>query len=480
MHRIDFNALFEVLPSPHNIVDRDLKFVAVNSAYEQATGRSRDELIGRGMFEAFPNPGEAGRRLRDSLESVLSTGEPDTLAFIHYEIPLRDGRMEDRYWSAVHMPIRGPDGTVEFVLQNTVDVTDWQKAQAAAALPLGATPVGTELLQRAKEAERAQVSAVQAGEEFKRLFRQAPGFIAVLTGESHVFTFANDAYLKLIGGRQAVGRTVAQVLPEVVGQGFIDLLDRVRSSGEPVGMTGAPVLLEGEDGTLSQRFVDFTYQPIFDGTGGVSGIFVQGGDRTNEVRAAERQKLLVDELNHRVKNSLATVQSIAAQTLRSTPDPAAFREAFEARIMALSMVHNLLTGAGWEGADLRAVLTGELTPHGADRSSLEGPAVQVSAQEALSLALVIHELATNAAKYGALSRAEGQVAVRWQVAPHPKGRRLTLSWIERGGPPVTAPSRRGFGSRLIERTASHELGGQATSRFAPDGLELDLELMLES
>lgn len=474
MHRIDFNALFEVLPSPHNIIDRDLTFVAVNAAYETATGRSREELIGRGMFEAFPNSGEAGRRLRESFDKVFATGEPDTLAFIHYEIPGRNGRMEDRYWSAVHTPIRAEDGTVAFVLQNTVDVTDWQKAQAAAALPLGATPVGTELLQRAQEAERAQVSAVQAGEEFKRLFRQAPGFIAVLSGPEHTFTFANDAYLRLIGGRQAVGRTVAQVLPEVVDQGFIDLLDRVWSSGEPIGQTEAPVLLEGKDGALRQRYVDFTYQPIFDGAGGVSGVFVQGADRTNEVRAAQRQKLLVDELNHRVKNSLATVQSIAAQTLRSTPDPAAFREAFEARIMALSTVHNLLTGAGWEGADLRGVLEGELSPHGAERVALEGPTVALPPQEALSVAMLFHELATNAAKYGALSSADGRLTVRWAL----NGKRLTLSWIERGGPATTAPTRRGFGSRLIERTASHELGGRATAHYEPEGLRLELDVMV--
>lgn len=474
MHRIDFNALFEVLPSPYNIIDRELRFVAVNSAYEQATGQFRADLIGRGMFEAFPNPGEAGRRLNESLHKVFKTGEPDTLAFIHYEIPGQDGQMQDRYWTAVHTPILGDDGRVEFILQNTVDVTDWQRAQAAAALPLGATPVGTALLQRAQEAERAQLSAVQSSEEFQRLFRQAPGFIAVLTGANHTFTFANDAYLKLIGGRQAVGRTVAQVLPEVVGQGFIDLLHRVQSSGEPIGMNAAPVLLEGEDGQLRQRYVDFTYQPIFDGAGGVSGIFVQGADRTNEVRAAERQKLLVDELNHRVKNSLATVQSIAAQTLRSTPEPAAFRESFEARIMALSMVHNLLTGAGWAGADLRGVLEGELSPHGPERVSLEGPKVELSAQEALSVAMLFHELATNAAKYGALATAEGRLTVRWTL----EGKRLSLSWVERGGPATAAPTRRGFGSRLIERTASHELGGRATAHYEPEGLRLDLDVML--
>ena len=335
--------------------------------------------------------------------------------------------------------------------------------------------MGTALLQRAQEAERAQVSAVQAGEDFKRLFRQAPGFIAVLTGPEHTFTFANDAYLKLIGGRQAVGRTVAEVLPEVVGQGFVQMLDTVLAHGDPAGMTGAPVMLEDADGEIREHFVDFTYQPIFDAAGAVTGVFVQGADRTEAVRAAERQKLLVDELNHRVKNSLATVQSIAAQTLRSTPDPAAFREAFEARILALSTVHNLLTGASWEGAYLQEVLAGELAPHGEDRVRLEGPAVRLSAQQALSLALVIHELATNAAKYGALSAAGGRVEVAWRL----EAGRLSLAWVERGGPTVTTPTRRGFGSRLIERTASHELGGRATARYRPEGVEVDLDLKLE-
>lgn len=477
MHRIDFTSLFEVLPSPHNIIDRDFTFVAVNSAYEQATGRSREELIGKGMFEAFPNPGEAGRRLRDSLEKVLNTGEPDTLAFIHYEIPGPDGRMQDRYWTAVHTPIRDADGRIAFVLQNTVDVTEWQRAQAAAALPLGATLGGATLLQRAQEAERAQVSATQAAEDFRRLFRQAPGFIAVLTGADHRFTFANDAYLKLIGGRQVVGRAMVEALPEVIDQGFVDLLDQVLASGEPTGMTGAPVMLEGPDGQLRQRFVDFTYQPIFDAAGAVGGVFVQGADRTEEVRAAQRQKLLVDELNHRVKNSLATVQSIAAQTLRSTPEPAAFREAFEARILALSKVHNLLTDASWEGADLRQVLAGEMAPHGADRVVLDGPTLKLTAEQALSLALVFHELATNAAKYGALSADGGRVEVRWRRVAD---RRLSLTWVERGGPAVSAPTRRGFGSRLIDRTASQDLGGRATVRYAAEGLELDLDLKLDA
>jgi PAS domain S-box-containing protein len=481
VHRIDFTSLFEVLPGPHNIIDRDLRFVAVNAAYEQATGRSREDLIGRGMFEAFPNSGEAGRRLRQSLERVLETGEADTLAFIRYEIAAADGRMEDRYWTAVHMPIRGPGGAVEFVLQNTVDVTDLQRAQAAAALPLGATPGGTALLQRAQEAERAHSSLLQQSEDFARLFRQAPGFVAVLTGGDHVFTFANDAYLSLVGGRQVVGRTVAEALPEVIDQGFITLLDRVMATGEAVGMTGAPVVLSGPDGTVRETYLDFTYQPIFGAEGAVSGVFVQGADRTEERLAAERQRLLLDELNHRVKNTLATVQSIAAQTLRASPEPARFREAFESRLLALSMAHDLLTASSWTGADLSQVVEGELRPFGPARGALAGPKVRLSSAEALSLAMLFHELATNAAKYGALSIDAGQVAVDWDCEVLDSGdRRLTLRWRERGGPPVAPPTRRGFGSRLIERTATHDLRGTVELAYEAEGLTVRLDLRLDA
>lgn len=479
MHRIDFTSLFEVLPGPHNILDRDLRFVAVNVAYEQATGRSRAELIGKGIFDAFPNPGEAGRRLRQSLARVFETGESDTLAFIHYAIPLADGGMEDRYWTATHIPIRGADGAVQFVLQNTVDVTDWQRVAAAAALPPGATPGGVALLQRAQEAERAHSTLLQQSEDFARLFRQAPGFMAVLSGPTHVFTFANDAYAELVGGRQVVGRAVAEALPEVVDQGFVTLLDGVMATGQPTGMTGAPVVLTGADGLAREVFLDFTYQPIFDAEGVVAGVFVQGADRTEERLAADRQRLLLDELNHRVKNTLATVQSIAAQTLRASPEPAQFREAFENRLLALSTAHDLLTASSWTGADLSEVLESEFKPYGPGRASLEGPRVRLSSAEALSTALVVHELATNAAKYGALSTQEGRVSVSWSCEELAEGeRRLVLVWRERGGPVTVVPTRRGFGSRLIERTATHDLRGTVELAFEAEGLTARFDLRL--
>jgi two-component sensor histidine kinase/integral membrane sensor domain MASE1 len=186
-------------------------------------------------------------------------------------------------------------------------------------------------------------------------------------------------------------------------------------------------------------------------------------------RAEEHQRLLVHELNHRVKNTLATVQSIAAQTSRSR-DLRAGYASFTDRLMALSRAHDVLTRQSWEGADLMAMAQGAVLPFETDageRFHLEGPHVWLGPQQALAIAMALHELATNAAKYGALSLPEGQVDLTWEV---PAGGGLTMTWRERGGPPVTAPTHRGFGSRLLERGLAAELAGTVTVDYRPAGL----------
>lgn len=192
-------------------------------------------------------------------------------------------------------------------------------------------------------------------------------------------------------------------------------------------------------------------------------------DITGRKQTEERQQLLLEELNHRVKNTLAIVQSIAAQTLRSAPDPADFTAAFQARLHILSQAHDLLTRQHWQGVLLGEIAALTLAPHqGAGRVEIRGPGVMLSTGVAVSLHLAFHELATNAAKYGALSVAGGQVKVGWAVAEG--GKTLTLSWRESDGPPVAAPSRRGFGSRMIERGLAHELDGEVALEFDPAGV----------
>lgn len=471
---IDFKALFGALASPHMVLDRSLAYVEVNAAYCKAVERRREELLGQRLFDMFPNPGEGGRLLRASLERVLASGQPDSIAYIPYAIPLpesRGGGLEMRYWSAVHTPLFDATGAVAFVVQNTVDVTELHKLKELAYGVGGPTEGETQLIQRAQELQQTNLSLLQQSTQLRDMFLQAPGFIALLSGPDLVFDLVNNAYLKVIGHRPVIGKPLLEALPEVANQGFADLLRTVMTTRRPyIGKAMSVQLQTTPDGPLEERFLDFVYQPILDPDGLAAGVFVEGSDVTDRVRAEAQQQLLLDELNHRVKNSLATVQSIAAQTLRGNPDPATFMSTFEARLMALSATHNLLTASNWRGADLADVLAMEFRPYGVGRYELDGPQVALSANETLTLGLLFHELVTNAVKYGALSLPAGRVLIRWSLARRPDGQDLMLEWIEQGGPPVTPPSQRGFGSRLIERSLQGEMNGAATLDFQPEGL----------
>ncbi|HZG09784.1 MAG TPA: HWE histidine kinase domain-containing protein [Allosphingosinicella sp.] len=193
--------------------------------------------------------------------------------------------------------------------------------------------------------------------------------------------------------------------------------------------------------------------------------------------AEEHQRLLINELNHRVKNTLATVQAIAFQTLKGDLTLAEARTGFEARLLALSKAHNLLTEQNWERASLERVVRDSLEHFaGGDRFALAGPEIWLAPRAALALALALHELATNAAKYGALSAEHGRVAIDWSDA----GGVLRLDWKEQGGPAVAAPTRRGFGSRLIEQGLGGDLGGTARIAFEADGLRCTVEAQMSA
>lgn len=473
MDVIDFESLFLVLPSPHMILDRHLRYVSVNAAYEAAVGRSRDELVGGRLFELFPNEGEGRRRLEASFQRVIETGESDTIAFIPYEIPRPEsegGGFEKRYWTAIHTPLKGADGSVAYILQNTVDVTDMVALQEAASLPFRTQSGSVQLLQRAREAESAYQASLAESGDFRRLFQQAPGMIAVLTGPDHVFTFANDAYRRLVGDRALIGLPVREALPDIEGQGFYELLDGVFKLGRPHSAEGQKIMLRSaQDPRLRETYLDFSYHPIQDGEGNVTGIFVQAADRTDQVLASNRQRLMVDELNHRVKNTLATVQSIARQSFKSVASEAA-RASFEARIQALSKAHDALSASHWEAIGLAHLLGQELAPFGSHRIAVEGPGIDLVPRAAIALAMVFHELSANAASYGALARDSGSLAIKWTREFDEGGGRLVLEWREAGGALPGESSKRGFGKRLIERIVEGELGGQL--RFAVEGQSL--------
>jgi two-component system, chemotaxis family, CheB/CheR fusion protein len=214
------------------------------------------------------------------------------------------------------------------------------------------------------------------------------------------------------------------------------------------------------------------------------GVIVTFLDITSVVEAEWRQRALVHELNHRVRNMLTVVIALASQTLRRTPSPEEFAEAFQGRIEALARAYGLVAREQWGDVRLDEVAREELEPHtlgeGEDRIAIRGdPGVMLDPKQAVALGMVLHELATNAVKYGALSAPEGVVEVGWAVEEDPEGgaaRRLTIDWWETGGPAVAAPARRGLGSELIEREVAHELDGEVAIEFAPDGLRARLSI----
>lgn len=257
-------------------------------------------------------------------------------------------------------------------------------------------------------------------------------------------------------GRQAIwsGSIVALAILLLSGL-FAALLARRLASGVK-GLTGA-VRSASEGKPL---------QPIGIGEFDVAAMALHETTLAR-VRSERRQQILIGELNHRVKNTLAIVQSLAHQSFRRAEPPATAIGAFEGRLSALAAAHSILTSESWESASMDSVVRAAVRPFCADnRCDISGPDLTVSPQVAVNLALGLHELATNAAKYGALSNDEGKVAVSWRVA-HDE---LELEWVESGGPPVREPEREGFGMRLIRRLMAAELGAKVDVSFDPAGV----------
>lgn len=481
MSEFSFEGAFECLETPLMAVDREYRFVAANRAYQNVTGKSREQLMGRVLFDVFPNEGASRHRLRAALDEVFETGYPSTIAFIPYEIPNADGTaLEERFWTATHTPVFGADGKVASVVQNTVDVTDIAKIKQRYSLPLRHIPSELALLRHAQELEEAYQETASESAEFRRLFRQAPGMIAVLDGPDHVFTFVNDAFTNFFGPRELVGRKLQEAVPELRNQKFWTLLEGVFLSGQPVKGESMPLKLARNPGCdVEDAFIDFTFSPIRDEDGSVIGIFVQSADRTEFMHAVERQRHLIDELNHRVKNTLSTVQSMARQSFRKVDDADDARYAFEARIMALSQAHNVLSARRWEAAGLIELLDHELSVFDRSRLHVAGPEIHLTAKAAIALAMVLHELASNAVRYGAMSRDHGSLDIQWVEDRGPEERRLTLIWREHvdfGEAPHLPAD--GFGMRMMRRVVEGELGGRLTVEMPKTGLICRLEVQL--
>jgi PAS domain S-box-containing protein len=281
----------------------------------------------------------------------------------------------------------------------------------------------------------------------------------------HPIIFANDSFLKLTGyGRE-----------ELLAKSF-DFLMASDPSAESVKDVAAAfeggsdldpeILCRRKDG--SEFWASMFLNPVRDDTGAVVQHFISFVDLTRHRQDQAHCLMLIDELNHRVKNTLATVQSIVWQALRKAAPAEIIRESIESRLIALSRSHDLLTREKWEGVGLRELVNGALKPFEAVDGRrqpfvINGDDVRLPAKTTLALGIALHELATNAMKYGALANEKGSIAIEWTTRTKVDGDRLVLCWQEKDGPLVTPPTHKGFGSQVIERGLTHELGGKVWS-----------------
>lgn len=316
----------------------------------------------------------------------------------------------------------------------------------------------------AEEARRAAVEELRESEErFRLMAEEAP--VMIWTSDRDGRCLHLNALLREFWGVGEDFETFewgTTMHPEDAGAIAAAMLAAARDR-QPVEVEGRYLNAEGEYRILRTRA-----RPRFAPNGAFLGLIGVNVDISERKRAEAQRELLLAELNHRVKNTLAVVQSIAHQTFRNgaaTPEASA---AFEGRLLALSTAHSLLTRSHWENARLDRIAEDAFTVQGVDaaRVHVSGPPVQLPAKQALALSLALHELCTNALKYGALSVDEGVVDLAWRTEPG----RLVIAWREAGGPPVVAPSRKGFGSRLINQVIASDLDGTVATAFDPGGL----------
>lgn len=279
----EFEAAFKSAPYPAMMLDTNMTVLYCNSAYEKLAHVPRSAMSGRYIFDIFPGSHDTqASAVRNSFEYVLSTGEPHIIPSLQYATTVPgDQGLQERHWTITNSPMRRQDGTLFGILHCPSDITELTKLRQAGDV-VQSTEIKSDNRERIDHWTRSVQDLLRFEKErLRKLFQQTPSFICVLQGPNHIFELANDAYYQLVGHRDIIGRSVADVMPEVVAQGFLDKLDTVYTTGEPFIGRAMPIALQRvADGPLEQSYIDLIYQPILDDDGAVTGIFTQGNDVT--------------------------------------------------------------------------------------------------------------------------------------------------------------------------------------------------------
>jgi PAS domain S-box-containing protein len=430
-------------------VDQVGRYLRVNDALCKILGRPREKLLGANLLEITH---EGDRDGEAAFHARLVRGE-----LANYALQKRALRGNG---SLVHLDVfcssvRDAEGSFQYGVRVIQDVTDRKRMQ-----------------DELRESER----------RLRVLLEAMPAAVYTTDAEGRI-TFYNQAAVELAGRKPEIGSDqwcVTWRLRWPDGRPMAhDECPMAIAVKEGQAIRGGEAIAERPDGSLVPFMAYPT--PLYDPEGRVVGAINMLVDITNRKEAEARQRVLINELNHRVKNTLATVQSLAAQTARHAHGLEDFSASFQARVIALAKAHDLLTHRNWAGASLQGLLRDIVAPFAdaGDRARTEGPAVDLNPREALSLTMALHELVTNAAKYGALSNPAGAVLVRWEIRDGAE-QELVIQWAEQGGPRVLPPSHRGFGSRLMERCIRHDLRGKIDVQYEPGGVLCQIAFPLTS
>jgi two-component sensor histidine kinase len=406
-----------------------------NDAYSVFAGQRHPRLLGSKVREGWDE-------IADFNDNVMRVGlAGQTLAFRDQELKLeRHGGLEPVWMDLDYSPVLDEAGKPAGVIAIVVETTEKVLAQ-----------------RRLLESERRFRALTTASSDI--IYRLSPDWTEMrqLDGRS---TMADTeapsvAWMEDYIFSEDRAATQAAIDEAIAGLKPFQREHRVRRA-------------DGSIGWLSSRAV-----PVTDENGALVEWFGAASDVTERVRATEHLRLVINELNHRVKNTLAMVQSIAIRTFRDGADPGRAQEEFAARLVALAQANDLLTGERWAGASLFSAVEQAVRPHQHDggRCAIRGGDLRISPKTALALAMAMHELSTNAVKHGAWSNDQGMVTIDWSI----DGDLLHIEWRESQGPKVTTPTRRGFGSRLIERGLAGELGGRVALHFDAEGVRCSID-----
>jgi PAS domain S-box-containing protein len=427
------------------LLDTSGRYLHANEPYARLLGRTAQALPGVAL-QALVHPEDLPATL-DAFIRVIESGEPRVL--------------EQRWLRADGSAVR---------LATSVSVARDAGSHAE------------QLLLLAHEVKGAPASPLRAQAEFRLLLDSAAEGIYCVDREGKT-TLCNAAFLRMLGFQRE---------EDALGKDLHELIHHSYADGTPYPRERCPVHKAAQLGQhahvkdelyfridRSSFPIEYWVRPI-ERMGAIEGAVCTFIDATERKQAEARQQLLNREMAHRMKNTLAMVQAIVAQSLRNAATPRDAMVAINQRLVALGHAHTALARTRWGNASIMDVIEGAISAHRASsaRVQLNGPRMDVGAKAALGLTLALHELCTNAAKYGALSNDAGAVSIDWSISGGAADARFRLTWSERGGPPVKPPSQKGFGSRLVGDSVASDLKGEAQLSFAPSGVVWTLQAPL--